>query len=120
MHYLESFKYMKDQAEQESESDQANNWQQQRQRPTSPHSASEPYHEWGSETALDSAFLDHLDSLWGQGTGNVDAKHGFEDFFDGNNESEVQHANEDIHGFQPYLPTINLTDDAVSVFRSSY
>jgi hypothetical protein len=114
MQYLESFKYMKDQAEQESESDQADNRQRQRQQPTLPHSASEPCHEWGSETApdsalvddetaADSAFLDHLDSLWGQGNGNVDAEHGYEDFFDGNNESEVQQANEDVHGFQPYL-----------------
>ena len=109
--YLESFEYMKDQAEQESESDQADNWEQQW--PTSPHSALEPYHEWKSKTAANSAFLDHLDSLWDQGNGNVHAEHGFEDFFDGNDESEVQQANEDVHSFQPYLPTINLTPDAV-------
>ena len=24
--------------------------------------------------------------------------------FDGNDEDEVEHADEDIHGFQPYLP----------------
>ena len=120
--YLESFEYMKDQAEQESESDQADD--QERQRPTSPHSASAPYHEWESktaadsaflddETAADSAFLDHLDSLWDQGNGNVHAEHGFDDFFDGKDESEVRQANEDVHGFQPYLPSLNLTPAAV-------
>ena len=109
--YLESFKYIKDQAEQESPSDQADDWQQQWAQPSSPHSASKTYHEWEIETAPDSAFLDdetaansafleHLDSIWGQGNGNVDAEHGFEDFFDGNDDSEVQQANEDIHGFQ--------------------
>jgi hypothetical protein len=124
MQYLESFKYIKDQAEEESESDQADGRQGQGQWPSSPHSASETYHEWRSETAPDSAFLndetaansaflDHLDSLWGQGNSNVNTEHGFEDFFDGDDDSEVHQANEDIHGFPPYLLSIHLTDDAV-------
>jgi CxC2 like cysteine cluster associated with KDZ transposases len=142
--YLESFECMKDQAEQESANWEADDRQRQRQRPNSPHSSSEPYHESPSsldsassspdpasgmtadgveadnETAADSAFLNHLDALWCQGLGNVDAENGFEDFFDGNDESEVQDANEDVHGFQPYLPNPNQTADAVPLADAAH
>jgi hypothetical protein len=57
-----------------------------------------------NETGGDTAFFDHLDALWQQGKGNVDVEDSLQDFFDGDDECEVEHANEDIHGFQPYLP----------------
>lgn len=115
--YLETFEDMKDKAEQE-----LTNWQaEDRHRPSSPDSASEMMpHVIGAdkepgaeeETMADLAFLDHLDTLWRKGQGNIDVEDSLEDFFDGNDEDEVQHADEDVHGFQPYLPNTNQTADA--------
>ena len=51
----------------------------------------------------DAAFFDCLDTLWHQERGNIDVEDSLQDFFDGNDECEVEHADEDIHGFQPYL-----------------
>jgi hypothetical protein len=117
MKYLETFEDMKDKAEQESTNWQAND----RHRPSSPDSASGMTghgigadEELGAEdeTGADSAFFDHLDALWRQGRGNIDIEDSLQDFFDGNDEDEVEHADEDIHGFQPYLPNPNQTADA--------
>jgi hypothetical protein len=117
MKYLETFEDMKDKAEQES-----NPWQaDDRHRPSSPDSASgmtahgigaeeEPGAE--DETEADLSFFDHLDALWHQGQGNIEVEDSLQDFFDGNDEDEVEHADEDIHGFQPYLPNPNQTADA--------
>jgi len=49
-------------------------------------------------------FFDHLDALWHQEKGNIDIEDSLQDFFDGDDECEVEHGDEDIHGFQPYLP----------------
>jgi hypothetical protein len=64
------------------------------------------------EIGADSAFFDHLDARGHQEKGNIDVEDSLQDFFDGNDEDEVEHANEDIHGFQPYLPNPNQTADA--------
>jgi hypothetical protein len=62
------------------------------------------------ETRANAAFFDFLDGLWRQGKNNI--KHtedSLQDFFDGdgNDKCEVEHADEDIHGFEPYFPNPN-------------
>jgi hypothetical protein len=129
MKYLETFEDMKDRAEQESADWQADS----RQRPCSHRSASAsapshdsaaasapaPSHASASgmtertpdeisaadEVGADAAFFDCLDALWRQGKGNMEhVEDSLKDFFDGDDECEVEHADEDLHGFEPYLP----------------
>ena len=109
MNYLETFEDMKDKAEQESANQQADD----RHRPSSHHSAlamtDNMADEIGAddETRADAAFFDSLDGLWRQGKDNIGhTEDSLQDFFDGNgnDECEVEHADEDIHGFEPYLP----------------
>ena len=120
MKYLETFKDMKDKAEQES-----SNWQaDDRHRPTSPALASGmsvdgigPDEAPGAEdeTEADSAFFDHPDALWHQGQDsqeNIVVEDSLQHFFDGNDEYEVEDADEDIHGFKPYLPNPHGPADA--------
>src|ERR1700690_1031893 len=112
MKYLETFEDTKDKAEQELAERQADT---HRHRPSAHHSASAPdlasasamtADDNGAETEAkaDAAFFDSLDALLAQGKGNIDVEDNLEDFFDGDDECEVQHADEDIHGFEPYLP----------------
>ena len=115
MKYLETFKDVKDKAEQESA-----NWQaDDRHQLSYPDLASgmtanrigadeEP--RANNETVADSAFFDNLDALWHQGQGNIDVEESLQDFFDGNDEDEVEHALEDNYGFQPYLPNPGRAD----------
>jgi CxC2 like cysteine cluster associated with KDZ transposases len=112
--YLETFEDMKDKAEQESAHWQADD----RHRPCSHYSASAPYCEsavgttesTADETAADdniggdTEFFHRLEALWHQEKGNVDIEDSLQDFFDGDDEREVEQADEDIQGFQPYLP----------------
>ena len=115
MEYLETFEDMKDKAEQESA-----NWEGDDQhRPSSHESASAPYHESGAgagpgvgaaqatatadEAGDDEAFFDSLDELLMQAH-DTDVDDSLQDFFDGDDAHEVEHADEDIHGFDPYLP----------------
>jgi hypothetical protein len=117
MEYLETFEDMKDKAEQESagaatgaasapyhESGAATG------------TASAPYHDAGAATGTamsdeagdDEAFFDSLDELLIQAHDTYDDS--LQDFFDGDDAHEVEHADEDIHGFDPYLP--NATETA--------
>src|SRR3981189_766087 len=109
INYLGTFEDMKDKAEQESANQQADDWH----RPSSHHSAlamtDNMADEIGAddETRADAAFFDSLDGLWHQGKDNIGhTEDSLQDFFDGNgnDECEVEHADEDIHGFEPYLP----------------
>ena len=61
------------------------------------------------EAWADAAFFDSLDALLDQGKGNINVEDSLADFFDGDDECEVQHADEDIHGFEPYLPNATQT-----------
>src|SRR6202041_1696419 len=65
------------------------------------------------EAEADAAFFDSLDALLAQGKGNIDVEDNLEDFFDGDDECEVQHTDEDIHGFEPYLPTNETTEQRI-------
>jgi hypothetical protein len=49
-------------------------------------------------------FFDNLDDLWHQGEGDNNIEDGLQDFFDVNDEYEVEDTDEDIHGVEPYLP----------------
>jgi hypothetical protein len=120
--YLETFKDIKDKAEQESSNWQADDWHRptsHRHRPPSYDSASGMAVDDDDETGADSAFFYHLDAVWRQGKGNITAENSFEDFFDSNDETEVEQANEDVHGFQPYLPNPNQTADAVPLANAA-
>ena len=129
MKYLETFEDTKDKAEQELAERQADT---HRHRPSAHHSASAPdlasasapdpasasamtADDNGAEPAAeaDAAFFDSLDALLAQGKGNIDVEDNLEDFFDGDDECEVQHADEDIHGFEPYLPTNETTEQRI-------
>src|SRR5882757_7817274 len=116
MKYLETFEDMKDRAEQELANWQVNSWQL----PCSQHLAlaPAPSHDSASgitvstpdeiranneiggdnEIGADAAFFDYLDALWRQGKGNMEhVEDSLKDFFDGDDECEVEHANEDLH-----------------------
>jgi hypothetical protein len=115
MNYLETFEDLKDKAEQESANWEADDDQSHRL-------ASAPHLDLASgmtaedngpnnmdEARADAAFFDSLDALLNQGKGNIDVEDSLPDFFDGDEECAVQHANEDIHGFKPYLPNATQT-----------
>ena len=115
MNYLETFEDLKDKAEQESA-----NWEADDDR--SHRSASAPHLDPASgmtaketgpnnldEARADAVFFDSLDALLDQGKGNIDVEDSLPDFFDGDDECEVQHADEDIHGFKLYLPNATQT-----------
>jgi hypothetical protein len=51
------------------------------------------------------AFFDCLDALSHQGKSSMEhIEDNLQDFFDGDDECEVEYADEDLHGFEPYLP----------------
>jgi hypothetical protein len=119
MKYLETFEEMKDKAEQESANWEANG----QHRPYSHQSASAvalgPSLDSGAAAAsasgltestpdeirADAAFFDCLDALSHQGKSSMEhVQDNLQDFFDGDDECEVEHADEDLHGFEPYLP----------------
>jgi hypothetical protein len=57
------------------------------------------------EIRTDAAFFDCLDALSHQEKSSMEhIQDNLQDFFDGDDECEVEHADEDIHGFEPYLP----------------
>jgi hypothetical protein len=121
MKYLETFEDTKDKAEKELAERQANT---HRHQPSAHHSALAPDLALASamtaddngaepEAEADAAFFNSLDALLAQGKGNIDVEDNLEDFFDGDDECEVQHADEDIHGFEPYLPMNETTEEHI-------
>jgi hypothetical protein len=57
------------------------------------------------EIRADAAFFDCLDALSHQGKSSMEhVQDNLQDFFDGDDECEVEHADENLHGFEPYLP----------------
>jgi hypothetical protein len=125
MKYLETFEEMKDKAEQESANWEANG----RHRPYLHQSASAVASGLSfdsgaaaaaasgltestpdeirvdDEIRANAAFFDCLDALSHQGKSSMEhIQDNLQDFFDGDDECEVEHADEDLHGFEPYLP----------------
>jgi hypothetical protein len=69
--------------------------------------------ECGQEdaTKANATFFHHLDALFHEGAGNTKLDDdGLHDIIDGDDECEVQAADEDIHGFAPYLPNPDIPD----------
>jgi hypothetical protein len=125
MKYLKTFKEMKDKAEQELANWEANSWHQPYLHQLALAVASGPSFDLGAAAALasgltestpneirvddeiraDAAFFNCLDALSHQGKSSMEhIQDNLQDFFDGDDECEVEHADEDLHGFEPYLP----------------
>jgi hypothetical protein len=125
MKYLETFEEMKDKAEQESANWEANgrHWPYLHQSAAAV--ASGPSFDLGAAAAsasrltestpdeirvndeirADAAFFNCLDVLLHQGKSSMEyVQDNLQDFFDGDDECEVEHADENLHGFEPYLP----------------
>jgi hypothetical protein len=119
MKYLETFEEMKDKAEQELANWEANGWHQPYSHQSASAAASGPSFDSGlaaglasgltestpNEIRADAAFFNCLDALSHQGKSSMEhVQDNLQDFFDGDDECEVEHADEDLHGFEPYLP----------------
>jgi hypothetical protein len=125
MKYLETFEEMKDKAEQESANLEANGRHQPYSHQSASAVASGPSFDLGAAVAVasgltestpdeirvdneiraDAAFFDCLDALSHQGKSSMEhIQDNLQDFFDDDDECEVEHADEDLHGFEPYLP----------------
>jgi hypothetical protein len=113
MKYQETFEEMKDKAEQESVNWEANS----RHQPCSHQSALAVASAYGltestsdeirvnNEIRADAAFFDCLDALSHQGKSSMEhVQDNLQDPPDGDDECEVEHADEDLHGFELYLP----------------
>ena len=121
--YLERFEVRKDMAEQDV-------WQESASAPASTSTYSIPQESTchdsmrdermqpsqADEAEADAAFFRCLDDVREQ-DGHL-ADEGFPDFFDGDDDCEVDHADEDIAGFQPYLPTSEISDDTLGIRAS--
>jgi hypothetical protein len=58
-----------------------------------------------NEIRANAAFFNCLDALLHQGKSSMEhVQDNLQDFFNGDDECEVEHADEDLHGFEPYLP----------------